>query len=89
MNALEIKKKTKIQTFQAPVPPQNWTETLDCSQQCEPCYHFDRRLQKIVGCEDSLKINVFAKEVSWILKLKNHMFLCGNFSRSTLQSRFR
>ncbi|XP_001864331.2 esterase B1 [Culex quinquefasciatus] len=63
--------------FKAPVPPQKWTETLDCTQQCEPCYHFDRRLQKIVGCEDSLKINVFAKEINPSTPLPVMLYIYG------------
>ncbi|KFB50590.1 AGAP006228-PA-like protein [Anopheles sinensis] len=46
-----------------PSPPENWTSILDCTTQCEPCYHFDRRVNKIVGSEDSLKLNIFARTI--------------------------
>ncbi|XP_053689756.1 esterase B1-like [Sabethes cyaneus] len=49
--------------FKDPIIPDNWTETLDCTEQCQPCYHFDRRVKKIVGSEDSLKVNVFTKKI--------------------------
>lgn len=50
--------------FKPPVAPEKWMEPLDCTQQSLPCYHFDRRTNKIVGSEDSLKINVFTKTVN-------------------------
>ncbi|KXJ82606.1 hypothetical protein RP20_CCG012768 [Aedes albopictus] len=50
--------------FKPPVAPEKWIEPLDCTQQSLPCYHFDRRVNKIVGSEDSLRINVFTKTVN-------------------------
>uniref|UniRef100_A0A1I8JUG0 Carboxylic ester hydrolase n=1 Tax=Anopheles funestus TaxID=62324 RepID=A0A1I8JUG0_ANOFN len=49
--------------FKDPCPPENWTKLLDCTQQSDPCYHFDRRVNKIVGSEDSLKLNIFTKTI--------------------------
>uniref|UniRef100_A0A182JVC2 Carboxylic ester hydrolase n=1 Tax=Anopheles christyi TaxID=43041 RepID=A0A182JVC2_9DIPT len=49
--------------FKDPAPPQNWTQILDCTEQCDPCFHFDRRVNKIVGSEDSLKLNIFTKTI--------------------------
>ncbi|XP_065093902.1 esterase B1-like [Ochlerotatus camptorhynchus] len=50
--------------FRPPVAPEKWAEPLDCTEQSLPCYHFDRRVNQIVGSEDSLKINVFTKTTS-------------------------
>ncbi|XP_035910083.1 esterase B1-like [Anopheles stephensi] len=49
--------------FKDPCPPENWTDLLDCTRQSDPCYHFDRRTNAIVGSEDSLKLNVFTKTI--------------------------
>ncbi|ETN61216.1 esterase B1 [Anopheles darlingi] len=49
--------------FKDPVPPTNWTDVLDCTKQCDPCYHFDRRVNQIVGSEDSLRLNIFTKTI--------------------------
>uniref|UniRef100_A0A1Y9HAC3 Carboxylic ester hydrolase n=1 Tax=Anopheles farauti TaxID=69004 RepID=A0A1Y9HAC3_9DIPT len=50
--------------FKDPTPPEAWTEVLDCTQQRDPCYHFDRRVNKIVGSEDSLRLNIFTKTIN-------------------------
>nr|XP_019531286.2 esterase B1-like isoform X2 [Aedes albopictus] len=50
--------------FKPPIAPKKWTKPLDCTHQSPPCYHFDHRVNKIVGSEDSLKINVFTKTVN-------------------------
>lgn len=63
--------------FRPPVAPEKWTDPLDCTQQCLPCYHFDRRVQQIVGSEDSLKINVFTKTTSPSKPLPVMVYLYG------------
>ncbi|XP_055537411.1 esterase B1-like [Wyeomyia smithii] len=63
--------------FKAPTIPDEWTEILDCSEQCQPCFHFDRRIQKIVGSEDSLKINVFTKVIDTSKPLPVMVYIYG------------
>uniref|UniRef100_A0A182M0X3 Carboxylic ester hydrolase n=1 Tax=Anopheles culicifacies TaxID=139723 RepID=A0A182M0X3_9DIPT len=43
--------------------PEPWTEPLDCTQQGPSGYQFNKLLNKIVGSEDHLYINVFTKEL--------------------------
>ncbi|XP_052898916.1 esterase B1-like [Anopheles moucheti] len=43
--------------------PEPWTEPLDCTQQGPSGYQFNKLLNKIVGSEDHLYINVYTKEL--------------------------
>ncbi|XP_058838421.1 esterase B1-like [Topomyia yanbarensis] len=63
--------------FKAPVPPVNWTEPLDCTQQCLPTYHYDRRVKEIVGSEGSLKVNVFTKNIDRSKPLPVMVYIYG------------
>ncbi|XP_058060709.1 esterase B1-like [Anopheles bellator] len=63
--------------FTDPVPPENWTDVLDCTKQCDPCYHFDRRVNKIVGSEDSLRLNIFTKTIKPSKPLPVMVYLYG------------
>uniref|UniRef100_A0A182JKE7 Carboxylic ester hydrolase n=1 Tax=Anopheles atroparvus TaxID=41427 RepID=A0A182JKE7_ANOAO len=63
--------------FRDPSPPETWTEVLDCTKQCEPCFHFDRRVNKIVGSEDSLKLNIFAKTINSSKPLPVMVYIYG------------
>ncbi|XP_058461094.1 esterase B1-like [Malaya genurostris] len=63
--------------FKDPVPPIKWTETLDCTKQSLPCYHFDRRVKEIVGSEDSLKVNVFTKSITHAKPLPVMVYIYG------------
>ncbi|XP_055628009.1 esterase B1-like [Toxorhynchites rutilus septentrionalis] len=70
--------------FKAPIAPEKWTEDLDCSQQCLPCYQFDRRANEIVGSEDSLRINVFTKTINTSNLLPVMVFIYGgSFTEGT------
>ncbi|XP_055604380.1 uncharacterized protein LOC129752629 [Uranotaenia lowii] len=70
--------------FKAPLEPEPWTEVFDCSQQCLPCYHLDRRIQKIVGSEDSLRLNVFTKVIDTKNPLPVMVYIYGGgFSEGT------
>ncbi|XP_053676470.1 esterase B1-like [Anopheles nili] len=63
--------------FKDPSPPENWTEVLDCTSQCDPCYHLDRRVNKIVGSEDSLKLNIFTKTIKTRQPLPVMVYIYG------------
>ncbi|XP_050092816.1 esterase B1-like [Anopheles aquasalis] len=63
--------------FKDPVAPANWTEVLDCTKQCDPCYHFDRRVNQIVGSEDSLRLNIFTKTIKPTKPLPVMVYLYG------------
>ncbi|EAT32300.1 AAEL015578-PA [Aedes aegypti] len=54
-----------------------WINPLDCTQQSLPCYHFDRRINEIVGSEDSLKINVFTKTINPLKPLPVMVYIYG------------
>uniref|UniRef100_A0AAG5D5S3 Carboxylic ester hydrolase n=1 Tax=Anopheles atroparvus TaxID=41427 RepID=A0AAG5D5S3_ANOAO len=43
--------------------PEPWTEPLDCTQQGPVGFQFNKLLNKIVGSEDHLYINVYTKEL--------------------------
>uniref|UniRef100_A0A182TDG7 Carboxylic ester hydrolase n=1 Tax=Anopheles melas TaxID=34690 RepID=A0A182TDG7_9DIPT len=43
--------------------PEPWTEPLDCTQQGPSGYQFNKLLNKIVGSEDHLYMNVYTKEL--------------------------
>lgn len=63
--------------FKPPVAPEKWINPLDCTQQSLPCYHFDRRINEIVGSEDSLKINVFTKTINPLKPLPVMVYIYG------------
>ncbi|XP_040161093.1 esterase B1-like [Anopheles arabiensis] len=63
--------------FKDPTPPESWTQVLDCTEQCDPCFHFDRRVNKIVGSEDSLKLNIFSKTIKPTKPLPVMVYIYG------------
>ncbi|ETN61217.1 esterase B1 [Anopheles darlingi] len=44
--------------------PEPWTEPLDCSQQGPSGYQYSKLLNKIIGSEDHLYINVYTKQLN-------------------------
>lgn len=42
---------------------ENWEGVLDATKEKSPCYGFNTILNKIVGDEDSLHLNVFTKNL--------------------------
>ncbi|XP_053662699.1 esterase B1-like [Anopheles marshallii] len=63
--------------FKDPSPPEKWTTLLDCTQQSHPCYHLDRRVNQIVGSEDSLKLNIFTKTIKPTKPLPVMVYIYG------------
>jgi cholinesterase len=53
--------------FKSPVLPEPWAKTIDCTTEGPACYHFSPMLQKILGEEDCLHMNVYTKNVRELL----------------------
>ncbi|XP_058838420.1 esterase B1-like [Topomyia yanbarensis] len=49
--------------FKDSQPPTPWMEPLDCTVQGPGCYQYSKLLNKIIGSEDSLHMNVFTKNL--------------------------
>lgn len=49
--------------FCDPQPPAKWSKVYDATKQSEPSFGYNKVLQKVVGSEDCLHLNVFTKVV--------------------------
>ncbi|XP_055537412.1 esterase B1-like [Wyeomyia smithii] len=49
--------------FEDAQPPTPWKDPLDCTVQGPGCYQYSKLLDKIIGSEDSLHMNVFTKNL--------------------------
>lgn len=57
--------------FSDPQPPEKWTEPIDCTKQGPAFCAMNNIINKVVGVEDSLHMNVFTKNVSFFLVVVN------------------
>lgn len=60
--------------FSDPQPPTKWTEPIDCSNQGPACCSLNNIINKVVGEEDSLHMNVFTKNVSFNFNMNSQIY---------------
>ncbi|KAH8279024.1 hypothetical protein KR018_012576, partial [Drosophila ironensis] len=63
--------------FRAPVPVVPWTTTLNCTQQADRPLQFNHYAKKLLGTEDCLYLNIYAKKLNTATPLPMIVYFFG------------